>query len=174
MWTCQVSQTARSGRKNKPRASVRGRDPKLVRGAEEALGLIRSLWRDLFRNPFEDAKESGLTGPQVTLMACLVTRGPMTLTELSRTLGMSHSTASGIVDRLQVRGLLHRSEDAADRRRTRIAVTESVTQYVRQLEAGPAGRLVDVFHHATPDQRRAIANGLRTLRTLLDGRESSS
>jgi len=116
---------------------MRRRDPDLIREAEETLSHIRALWRDLFRNPFDEAEESGLTGPQVNLMTCLVSRGAMTLTELSRALTMSHSTASGIVDRLQSRGLLRRSPDAADRRRTRIAVTDKVTRYVRQLEAGP-------------------------------------
>jgi DNA-binding MarR family transcriptional regulator len=92
----------------------------------------------------------------------------MTLTELSRVLGMSHSTASGIVDRLAARDLLQRSPDASDRRRTRIVVTDKVTQYVRELEAGPAGRLATAFASATVDERAAIATGLRLLRDLLD------
>jgi len=133
------------------------------------LADIRTLWRNLFRNPFDEAKETGLTGPQVAVMACLVTRGPLALTELSRALSMSHSTASGIVDRLQQRGMLQRREDEADRRRTAIAVTDSVAQYVRQLEAGPAGRLVAALQKATPNQRRAITKGVTTLRRLLDG-----
>jgi DNA-binding MarR family transcriptional regulator len=144
------------------------RNPSLMNDAEEILADIKTLWRDLFRNPFDEAKESGLTGPQVTVLACLVTRGPMALTELSRTLSMSHSTASGIVDRLQQRGLLQRRDDAADRRRTAIVVTDNVTQYVRQLEAGPAGRLVAALERATPDQRRMITKGVKTLRKLLD------
>jgi DNA-binding MarR family transcriptional regulator len=74
-----------------------------------------------------------MTGPQITVMACLVSRGPMTLTELSRWLGMSHSSASGIVDRLQVRGLLRRTEGATDRRRTSIEVTEAVHLLCRLL-----------------------------------------
>src|SRR5262245_27091980 len=135
--------------------------------AEDLLADIRTLWRNLFRNPFDEAKEGGLTGPQVAVMACLVTRGPMSLTELSRALSMSHSTASGIADRLQQRGLLQRRDDATDRRRTALAVTDNVTQYVRKLEAGPAGRLVAVLERATPDQRRAITRGVKTLRKLL-------
>jgi MarR family transcriptional regulator, organic hydroperoxide resistance regulator len=145
------------------------RTPSLMHEAEGVLADIRTLWRDLFRNPFDEAKQSGLTGPQVTVMACLVTRGPMVLTELSRTLSMSHSTASGIVDRLQQRGLVQRREDAVDRRRTAIAVTDNVAQYVRQLQAGPAGRLVAALEKATPPQRHAITKGVRTLRKLLDG-----
>ncbi len=142
-------------------------DPALIAEAEEILAHVRALRRDLLRNPFADAERSGLTGPQVTVMACLVSRGPLTLTELSRELGMSHSTASGIVDRLEARDLVRRTPDATDRRRTRIAVTEQVTDYVRELEEGPAGRLAAALENASADQRRAIREGLFLLRELL-------
>jgi MarR family transcriptional regulator, organic hydroperoxide resistance regulator len=150
------------------RPSIAHPDAALARETEHALAHIRALWRDLFRNPFADAEASGLTGPQVTLIASLVSRGPMTVTELSRALGMSHSTASGIVDRLASRGLLERSRDAADKRRTRIAVTPKVTRYVRQLEAGPAGRLATALRSASAEQRRSITTSLQLLRELLD------
>ncbi len=91
----------------------------------------------------------------------------MTLTELSRTLAMSHSSASGIVDRLQARGLVRRTEDANDRRRTSISVTDGVTRYVRELEEGPAGRLVRALKKATPAQRTAVTRGLTVLSELL-------
>ena len=157
---------AQEGRQ--PRPSIARRDPALMRETENTLAHIRALWRDLFRNPFAEAEASGLTGPQVTLIASLVSRGPMTLTELSRALGMSHSTASGIVDRLASRGLLQRSPDATDKRRTRIVVTDKVTRYVRELEAGPAGRLATALAAATTEQRRSITKGLQLLREVLD------
>lgn len=143
------------------------RNPALQRDADQILATVRALWKDLLRNPQADAEQHGMTGPQVTVMACLVSRGPIALTELSRTLGMSHSTASGIVDRLQSRGLVRRTEDAADRRRTSIEVTEAVRRYVRELEEGPSGRLVGVLAVATPSQRAAIKKGLELLRDLL-------
>ena len=143
------------------------RSAAVVGEAEDILARVRLLWRDLLRNPYADAEEHGITGPQVTVMACLVTRGPMALTELSRTLSMSHSSASGIVDRLQARGLVRRTEDASDRRRTTIAVTENVRGYVRELELGPVGRLARALDAATPTQRRAIKKGLKTLCELL-------
>jgi DNA-binding MarR family transcriptional regulator len=151
-------------------ASARRHDPTLRRQAEEILATVRALWRDLLRNPHADAEQHGITGPQITVMACLVGRGPMTLTELSRSLGMSHSSASGIVDRLQARGLLRRREDASDRRRMSIEVTEAVQRYVRELEAGPSGRLVEALAIATPGQRETIQKGLDLLCSLLGSR----
>jgi DNA-binding MarR family transcriptional regulator len=139
----------------------------LARDADAILSQLRMLRRDVLRNPYADAAEHGLTGPQVTVMALVVSKGPLTLTELSRSLSMSHSTASGIVDRLETRGLVRRTPDAADRRRTAITVTEGVRRYVRELEEGPSGRLVRVLRTATPAQRAVIKRGLTLLCELL-------
>jgi len=159
----------------RPRSSAMSQHhPLIVRQAEETVTHIRTLWRDLFRNPFAEAEEHGLTAPQVNVMAWLVSRGGGTLTELSGGLGMSHSTASGIVDRLQARGLIDRSEDPADRRRTVISVTGEVTQYVKELEFGPSGRVASALARATTAQRRTISEGLVTLRTLLTEGASES
>jgi DNA-binding MarR family transcriptional regulator len=159
------------GARRSRKRPARRHDPAVVRAAEETLAHIDALRRDLFHSPFDEARQAGITGPQVRLLASLVARGPMTLTALSRTLSLSHSTTSGIVDRLEARGLVRRSADTRDRRRSTIAVTDQVSQYVDELEAGPASTLVAVFAQASPSQRRAIGSGLRTLRRLLDRRE---
>jgi len=143
------------------------RDPTIAAQADAILACIRALRRDLLRNPTEEAQGAGLTGPQVMVMASLVGGGPTTLTELSRTLGMSHSTASGIVDRLQSQALVRRIPDAVDHRRTRIHVTEKVNRYVQELQEGPSGRLARALESATPAQRRTIRKGLGLLRDLL-------
>ena len=141
--------------------------------AGEILATVRALWKDLLRNPRSEAEEHGMTGPQVTVMECLVRSGPMTLTELSRTLGMSHSSASGIIDRLERRGMLRRTQDASDRRRTSIEVTDAVRRYVRELDEGPTGRLARVLKGATPAQRAVMSDGLRLLADLLGSRRPS-
>ena len=143
------------------------REPAITAQADEIIALVRTLRRDLLRNPAEDAEREGLTGPQISVMACLVGKGPSTLTEVSRTLGINHSTASGIVDRLQARGLVRRAQDPADRRRTRIVVTDKVTRYVSDLQQGPSGRLASALGGASPKDRRAITKGLKLLAALL-------
>lgn len=144
-----------------------GRERTIAAQAEEIVALVRTLRRELLRNPSEDAEREGLTGPQVSVMACLVGKGATTLTEVSRILGMNHSTASGIVDRLQERGLVRRVRDARDQRRTRIIVTDKVTRYVQELQAGPTGRLSTALAKASPRGRETIRKGLRLLCDLL-------
>jgi DNA-binding MarR family transcriptional regulator len=135
--------------------------------AQEIVAHIRALRRDLLCASADDIARSGLTGPQVSVMAHLVMNGPATVTELARELGTSHSTVSGIVDRLQGRGLVQRVQDEADRRYTRICVTEKVDRYVANLDIGPFGRLATALGHATGEQRRTIHDGLALLRELL-------
>lgn len=141
--------------------------PSITAEAEDIVADIRGLRRALFRHPSEEGERHGVTGPQRSVVACLVARGPMTVTEISGALGMGHSTTSGIVDRLESRGFVRRSEDAADRRRTRIAVTPQVTNYVSRLEMGPFGLLAQGLAAASTADRRAIRKGLKLLRDIL-------
>jgi MarR family transcriptional regulator, organic hydroperoxide resistance regulator len=135
--------------------------------AQEIVAHVRALRRDLLCASADDIARSGLTGPQVSVMAYLVTKGPTTVTELSRELGIGHSTVSGIVDRLQARGLVQRVQDDADRRYTRISVTEKVDRYIENMEVGAFGRLATALGNATSEQRRTICDGLALLRQLL-------
>lgn len=143
-------------------------DAALRSQAQQIVAHIRALRRDLLCASAEDIASSGLTGPQVSVMSHLVMNGPTTLTELGTEIGLSHSTTSGIVDRLQNRGLVQRVQDATDRRYTRVSVTEIVDDYVENLDIGPFGRLAKILAGATPEQRRIIDGGLSVLRELLD------
>jgi DNA-binding MarR family transcriptional regulator len=145
---------------------------RLVEDAREIVAHLRTLRRDVLRTA-ADIGRSGLTGPQISVQALLVVSGPMTVGELSRDLGLSHSTVSGIVDRLEARGLVQRAADPADRRYTRIAVTPAVEQYVQQLSTGPTARLVEALRAATPEERQQIRQGLSLLRRLLDAKPVS-
>jgi DNA-binding MarR family transcriptional regulator len=102
-------------------------------------------------------------------MHALVESGGMSLKALSAHLGLAHSTVSGIVDRLEKRGLVQRQADKADQRVTHIAVTPRVRDFVRGTLPGLSIHpLVEALRRADPAQRRAIAGGLKVLRNLLE------
>jgi DNA-binding MarR family transcriptional regulator len=131
---------------------------------------LRALRQELLTTSIEptgDRARSGLTGPQISLIRSLVVEGPATVTELARRLSLSHSTTSGIVDRLQARGSVTRETDPDDRRYTRVRVTESVQGYTREISEGSYGRLARVLEAASPAERKAVLDGLETLRALL-------
>ncbi len=141
--------------------------------AQEVISHLRALRQELLSGgaePVGDRERSGLTGPQVSVMTHLVLGGPATVTEVANQLHLSHSTTSGIIDRLEARELVRRVRDERDRRRTRISVTAIVEDYVRELDEGPFGRLTAALGRATPAQRRTVLEGLGLLREMLSER----
>ena len=102
--------------------------------SEEALGadlgpeldFLRRLWaldHALQIQSRKMAQRVGITGPQ-RLVLRLVGRFPGVLAgNLARLLCLHPSTVTGIVNRLEKRGLLQRHTDGADRRRHRLLIT---------------------------------------------------
>jgi DNA-binding MarR family transcriptional regulator len=65
----------------------------------------------------------GLTGPQRVTLRILGRYPALTAGELAEILRIHPSTLTGILQRLEARGLVRRTSDARDRRRTRLALT---------------------------------------------------
>jgi DNA-binding MarR family transcriptional regulator len=141
----------------------------LTRLAEAIDRDLRAI-RERIRRPLEaEIARGNLTGPQQSVLHALVQSGDMSLKELSAHLGLAHSTVSGIVDRLQERGLVERQTSETDRRVTRIGVTRQVRDFVRDTIPGLLLHpLEEALTRATTAQRRAIVAGLKTLREVLE------
>lgn len=131
--------------------------------------------RQILRRPLDSEYARGqLTAPQRMVMQVLFYSEGMSLKELCEQVSLSHSTVSGIVDRLQAKGMAARKTDSADRRLTRIAVTPAVRQFMQQqaprLTAQP---LTEALSRLSEQERRAISRGLRLLRQALQPRADS-
>jgi len=128
--------------------------------------------RQVLRRPLEaDVARGGLPGPQQSAMRVLVASDGLSLKDLSRELGLAHSTVSGIVDRLEKRGLVKRQANETDLRLTRIVVTDQVRDYVRDtLPALEVHPLAVALRAATSAEREEVLQGVRVLRRLLERR----
>jgi DNA-binding MarR family transcriptional regulator len=136
--------------------------------AQEILALVLGLRRGLLQDARGELARSGLTGAQANVVSLLGTRGPLTVSELTRELHLGHSTVSGIVDRLQTRGIVQRLTDPVDRRYTRVALTDELSRKVPSLLAsGPGSRMLAALAAASPRERKTMREGLRLLQRYL-------
>jgi DNA-binding MarR family transcriptional regulator len=142
----------------------------LIELAREIDAHLRAIRRAL-REPLAAAiAQGGLTPPQRHIMQILVATDGLSLKELSRRAELSHSTVSGIMDRLEKRGLVKRHRDSRDRRRSRILATEKVRNFVREkLPELTVQPLVAGLRRVKPRERTAILEGLQTLRRAITG-----
>src|SRR5690348_10409423 len=138
------------------------RRQELERMAQE-IDAHLSRVRQVLRKPLEtEWARGGLTGPQRSVMQALVRVRGMSLKDLSRSMGLAHSTVSGIVDRLEKKGLVERQPYDKDHRFTTIAASQKVRDYVQfSLPALTIHPLIEALSHARPAERKAILEGLR-------------
>jgi len=138
----------------------------LAREIEDHLQAVRQV----LRRPVEaEFARGNLTGPQRTVMQALAHAEGMNLKELGRNVGLAHSTVSGIVDRLEQRGLVERRSNDNDRRSSTIVVSEQVRAYMREVLPGiTIHPVVAALRRAKPGERTTIVEGLRTLRRLVE------
>jgi len=88
----------------------------------------------------EAAAAAGLTAPQATLLTLL--SEPMSMRQFAELMGCDASNVTGIVDRLEAKGLVERRADPSDRRVKRLARTsegdKAASLFQKQLVSGSA------------------------------------
>jgi DNA-binding MarR family transcriptional regulator len=143
----------------------------IARDAEVVADHLHAIRRSMRRVVDEDQHQVALTPPQTHAMYLLTRPNALeglSLKALSARMGLAHSTVSGIVARLERRGLVCRLPSAEDRRLTRIVVAEPVREYVSEsLPQKRLGQLMAALERAGEDERAAIVAGLAALRRLL-------
>lgn len=95
----------------------------LFKEAQTIDRLLQVIRRETRRPIDSEISRTSLTAPQLQAMMILTQPehlNGITLKELTRAVGLSQSTVSGIVERLERAGLVQRKADKSDRRFTRI------------------------------------------------------
>lgn len=94
------------------------------RGAHTRTGLLLARAGTLLTELGEQKLAAvGLSGRDYSVLSILETDGPGSQLELARLLGKAPAIVVAAVDDLEARGLVERTRDPADRRRSRVTLT---------------------------------------------------
>jgi DNA-binding MarR family transcriptional regulator len=77
-------------------------------------------------------RDYGLSGPQIIVLRAIHTKEPCPMSEIARTVHLSHATVSAIVDRLERKGLVSRASNERDRREVFISLTSEGIETVKR------------------------------------------
>lgn len=137
--------------------------------AEQMERDLRTI-RKALRKPLDAEVARGeLTAPQINVMRVVVRNDGISLQQLSAAVSLAHSTTSGIVDRLEKRGIVERRADAKDGRISRIFSTPVVQEFMRDKIPALARRpLQHALERASAAERAAIGDAVKRLRELLE------
>ncbi|WP_280876959.1 MarR family winged helix-turn-helix transcriptional regulator [Streptomyces pseudovenezuelae] len=109
--------------------------PRLDALTVEVVELIGDVVARFYEDYEEAAGEHALTGAQARLLS-LLSLEPLPMRKLARKLKCEPSNVTGIVDRLESRGLVERRPDPADRRVKLAAATDEGLRVARELREG--------------------------------------
>ncbi|WP_037064338.1 MarR family winged helix-turn-helix transcriptional regulator [Pseudonocardia acaciae] len=120
--------------------------------AEALLGLCCSV--EAIRGAA--SRELDLT-PQQAQLLTMVAPGELTHGELAARLHCDKTNVTGLVDRLQRRGLVRRRPDADDRRVARVALTEQGAELVARFRKSLGAAVAERLESWPPDRRDRLA-----------------
>jgi DNA-binding MarR family transcriptional regulator len=101
----------------------------------EIVAALRRIVRAIDLRSRELVETSGLTGPQLLVLREASRLSGAPISALARAISLSQPTVSGIIDRLEKRGLVRRARGTGDRRTVFVTVT---TEGGRALRSAPS------------------------------------
>lgn len=111
--------------------------------------------------------ESQLTMAQLKALF-LLAQGARSMSEVGEGLGTGRPAASLLIDRLVHVGLVERSEDPVDRRRTMVHLTEEGELSVHQLREGGRERYREALDRLSDEDLAALNQGIQALAAAME------
>jgi DNA-binding MarR family transcriptional regulator len=105
----------------------------------------------------------GLSMTHFQVLAILDAEGPTPMSRLADELGVGDSNLTGIIGRLEERGVVARVHDDADRRMVRAQLTAAGVDMLRRVEDARLGHMRQLVESLSADEQRTVLSGLRTL-----------
>lgn len=131
--------------------------------------LLPTLWSHFTPLPPEGMGE--LPVAQARVLAHLARDGARRVGELAEDLGVRVPTVTGIVDRLEERGLVERRRSPEDGRAVLVAALPAGERLAAQVRALRERAICDRLQHLDAEERAALLDALRLLERTLSAPE---
>ena len=133
---------------------------------KEGLGLWVALARcynSFAQATDEHVKEFGLTSPQFGVLEALAHLGPLRMCDIGAKLLMSGANVTGVVDRLEKKGLVRRVVETDDRRTFHIHLTDEGAKFIAKIFPRLAEEIEKLGASLSSKERKTLTELLKKL-----------
>jgi DNA-binding MarR family transcriptional regulator len=109
-----------------------------------------------------------IPAPHWMIMAMLDENGKMKVGDLSKKIGLSNSTVSGILDKLEDQGFVERIRSNEDRRVVWVQTTQKFKEYLYMHFKEAEKQFENLLSKATEDEIDKVLEGFETLKRILE------
>jgi MarR family transcriptional regulator, 2-MHQ and catechol-resistance regulon repressor len=113
-----------------------------------------------------DLKALGLTMTQFDVIATLGNQPPMTCKELGEKTLVTKGTLTGVLERLETKGILERNINPEDARSQKIGLTTSGQQLFERVFPAHIQHLDRAFQKLSPAQMQTLQESLKLLESI--------
>ncbi|NMB39112.1 MAG: MarR family transcriptional regulator [Firmicutes bacterium] len=130
----------------------------------DLLHNVKRSFEKLVKWYFNDYK---LTLTQLSLVLLLKENGSLNVSSISKQMGLSKSTVSGIINRLEKMNIVTRTRSEEDRRVIRISLTDEVKNVCPSIENKLKEFIYHMFDGVSDDDLSDIVKGLCLLDQII-------
>ncbi|HRG88377.1 MAG TPA: MarR family transcriptional regulator [Chitinophagales bacterium] len=127
-------------------------------------GMFMRVFRKLVVKRFNEF-DTGLTPDQFAILVKVQEEGEPTQTEISATMGLDKSAVLRVIDILESKHLIARINDAGDRRKKALVLTQKGSEKLQEAELLFEKLMTDVSQGINPDEVQEFLKTLGKMRT---------
>ncbi|HET9948531.1 MAG TPA: MarR family transcriptional regulator [Longimicrobiales bacterium] len=145
-----------------PAASGRGagRRGRLIREIRDSLAVFRAAAE---RHRVRRLLDQSVSLTHVHVLTVLRAEGPSTMGELAAALGVSVASATGIVSRMEERGLVERARSDADRRVVTVSLAPGGRAALDELEGRGRRYFAELLERLSDDELEVVRDAFAAL-----------
>ncbi len=136
-----------------------------------AIYLIRKLMQSGAYYTKELNKKYNVSAPQIACLLALLDGGPMALSQVAKKIMVNSSTLTGIIDRLELKGLVTRTRTSLDRRVITIELTARGRSLAENAPPPIQMKIVEGLKKLDNEQRERIVQALSKLAEMIDSQD---
>jgi DNA-binding MarR family transcriptional regulator len=130
--------------------------------------LLRQINKEISKCLMPIFREKKLSIAEISVLMRLYRTAACRATDLATMIGIPASTVTGILDRLEKRGLLKRRQDPNDRRSVLIEAAPRTREFVAQLMTPMEGMMREAFRSMPESRTRRLIEDLRFVLKALE------
>lgn len=116
-------------------------------------------------------KKHQISVPQLLCLLAVHENGPLAPSRIAKMIMVKSSTVTGIIDRLEQKGLVERSRTSKDRRVVTISLTETGERLAQNAPSPITEKIMEGLKRLTGSDLQQIVQGLKSLTALLDAED---
>ena len=137
-------------------------------GIRDVIYLMRRLRQTEERHSKEMNKKFSVSAPQVACLLALLDDGPMSPSQIAKKIMVESSTVTGIIDRLEQKGLVARTRISRDRRVITVELTEAGRRLAENAPPPIQQKIVKGLSKIDEAERAQIIRTLNKLTEMVD------